>query len=101
MPESLPKGEWESRWGHRAGYETFGTLSLTHVYVAESRLSLTPVVTYHLVERLWGRQCRAATHFQLAEPREMPKIAAQSLGLGISLAQLKTECHSLFCVTFS
>lgn len=40
------------------------------VHVAESGLSLTLIITCHLVVRLWGRKYIAATHFQLAEPRD-------------------------------
>lgn len=40
------------------------------VHVAESGLSLTLIVTRHLVVRLWERKYIAATHFQLAEPRD-------------------------------
>lgn len=54
-------------------------------------------VTYHLVVKLWGRKYIAATHFQLAEPRDTQN-SSTIVGLQGSLAHLKTECLAPFSV---
>lgn len=60
--------------------------------MAESGLSLTLIVIYNLVLRLWeGNTEQPPT--SIWQSLEMPKIAAQLLGLEISLA-VKTECCS-------
>lgn len=42
-------------------------------HMPASGRSLTLIVIHCLGVRLWGRKCRAAAHFQLAEPREPQK----------------------------
>ena len=70
------------------------------VHVAESNLSLTLIARYHLIVRLWGRKYIAATHFQLAEPRDTQN-SSKIVGPRGELSSVENRIPLPFCVTLS
>lgn len=68
--------------------------------MAESHLSLTLIVRYHLIVRLWGRKYIAATHFQLAEPRDTQN-SSKIVGPQGELSSIENRMPLPFCVTLS